>query len=62
METLNKEITELRKDRKLQESNFEKLEDFVMEQLTPELNESVMTRKTCMNKKVKLVAEGKEMT
>jgi hypothetical protein len=61
METLNKEITELRKDRKLQEGNFEKLEDFVMEQLTSELNEFHNDKKDLIEQKVKLVAEGKEM-
>jgi hypothetical protein len=61
METLNKEITELRKDRKLQEGNFEKLEDFVMEQLTSELNEFHSDKKDLIEQKVKLVAEGKEM-
>ena len=61
METLNKEITELRKDRKLQEGNFEQLEDFVMEQLTSELNEFHNDKKDLIEQKVKLVAEGKEM-
>lgn len=61
METLKKEIAELREDRKLQESNFEKLEDFVMEQLTSELNEFHKDKKDLIESKVKLVAEGKEM-
>ena len=33
METLKKEVTELHEDRQAQETNFEKLEGFVMEQL-----------------------------
>lgn len=61
METLKKEIEELKEDRKLQESNFEKLEDFVMEQLTSELNEFHSDKKDLIEQKVKLVAEGKEM-
>lgn len=61
METLKREIAELREDRKLQESNFEKLEDFVMEQLTSELNEFHKDKKDLIEQKVKLVAEGKEM-
>ena len=61
METLKREIAELREDRKLQESNFEKLEDFVMEQLTSELNEFHKDKKDLVEQKVKLVAEGKDM-
>jgi len=61
METLKGEIAELREDRKLQESNFEKLEDFVMEQLTSELNEFHQDKKDLIEQKVKLVAEGKTM-
>jgi len=61
METLKKEIQELRDDRKLQEGNFVQLEDFVMEQLTTELNEFHQDKKDVLAEKVKLVKEGKEM-
>jgi len=61
METLKKEIQELRDDRKLQEGNFVKLEDFVMEQLTTELNEFHQDKKDVLEEKVKLVKEGKKM-
>ena len=61
METLKKEITELRDDRKLQEGNFEKLEDFVMEQLTTELNDFHQDKQDLLTEKVKLVKEGKKM-
>jgi DNA repair exonuclease SbcCD ATPase subunit len=61
METLQKEIQELRDDRRLQETNFEKLEDFVMEQLTSELNEFHQDKQELVAEKVRLVKEGKEM-
>ena len=61
METLKKEITELRDDRNLQEGNFEKLEDFVMEQLTTELNDFHQDKQDLLTEKVKLVKEGKKM-
>ena len=43
MDTLGKEIKELRQDRVAQESNMTKLEGFVMEQLTKESNEFMKT-------------------
>jgi len=61
MESLKREITELRDDRKLQEGNFEQLEDFVMEQLTTELNEFHKDKKDLVEQKVRLVAEGKDI-
>jgi DNA repair exonuclease SbcCD ATPase subunit len=61
METLKKEIAELREDRKLQEGNFQQLEDFVMEQLTSELNEFHQDKQELLSEKVRLVKEGKEM-
>lgn len=61
METLKKEIAELRGDRKLQEGNFAKLEDFVMEQLTTELNEFHEDKMDLNKEKVRLVKEGKEI-
>jgi len=59
METLQREITELREDRQAQEGNFAQLEDFVMEQLTTELNEFHKDKKDLIEQKVKLVSEGK---
>lgn len=61
MESLKGEVTELRNDRKLQESNFEKLEGFVMEQLATELNEFHEDKQELLAEKVRLVKEGKEM-
>jgi len=61
METLQKEIKELRDDRKLQETNFGKLEGFVMEQLASELNEFHQDKQELISEKVRLVKEGKEM-
>lgn len=61
METLKGEVAELRDDRKLQESNFEKLEGFVMEQLASELNEFHQDKQDLLAEKVRLVKEGKEM-
>ena len=61
METLKKEIGELREDRQLQEGNFEKLEDFVMEQLTTELNDFHQDKQQLVTEKVRLVKEGKKV-
>jgi hypothetical protein len=61
MESLKGEVTELRNDRKLQESNFNKLEGFVMEQLATELNEFHQDKQELLAEKVRLVKEGKEM-
>lgn len=61
MDTLRKEINELREDRKLQESNVAKLEGFVMEQLTKELNEFHEDKRSLVEAKVKMIKEGKEV-
>lgn len=61
MESLKSEVAELRSDRKLQESNFNKLEGFVMEQLATELNEFHEDKQELLAEKVRLVKEGKEM-
>jgi hypothetical protein len=61
MDTLRKEINELREDRKLQESNVAKLEGFVMEQLTKELNEFHEDKRSLVEAKVKMIKEGKEI-
>jgi hypothetical protein len=61
MDTLRKEINELREDRKLQEGNVAKLEGFVMEQLTKELNEFHEDKRSLVEAKVKMIKEGKEV-
>jgi hypothetical protein len=61
VESLKDEIVELRKDRTIQEGNFQKLEGFVMEQLTSELNDFHQDKKDLLQQKVKLVKEGKEI-
>ena len=61
MDTLGKEIKELRQDRVAQESNMSKLEGFVMEQLTKELNEFHEDKRSLVEAKVKMIKEGKEV-
>jgi hypothetical protein len=61
MDTLRKEINELREDRKLQETNMSQLEGFVMEQLTKELNEFHDDKRSLVEAKVKMIKEGKEV-
>ncbi len=61
MDTLGKEIKELRQDRVAQESNMTKLEGFVMEQLTKELNEFHEDKRSLVEAKVKMIKEGKEV-
>ncbi len=61
METLAKEIQELRNDRNAQDDNMTKLEGFVMEQLTKELNEFHEDKRSLVEAKVKMIKEGKEV-
>ena len=61
MDTLRKEINELREDRVVQEDNMSKLEGFVMEQLTKELNEFHEDKRSLVEAKVKMIKEGKEV-
>ena len=61
METLKKRSRNYVMTPKLQEGNFAKLEDFVMEQLTTELNEFHQDKKDLNKEKVRLVKEGKEI-
>ena len=61
MDTLRKEINELREDRVVQESNMSRLEGFVMEQLTKELNEFHEDKRSLVEAKVKMIKEGKEV-
>jgi hypothetical protein len=57
---LAEEIGELRKDRKVQESNVKKLEKFVIESLARELTEFATDKKDVITTKVKLVAEARK--
>jgi hypothetical protein len=59
METLRKEITELREDRVAQDKNMAQLEGFVLEQLTKELNEFHEDKRSLVEAKVKMIKEGK---
>jgi hypothetical protein len=60
METLHKEISELREDRAAQENNMAQLEGFVIEQLTNELNEFHDDKRSLVEAKVKMIKEGKK--
>lgn len=60
-EVLSKEIRELREDRKTQKSNFGKLEEFVLKQLSTELNEFHDDKRALAEQKVKMVREGKKV-
>ena len=60
METLRKEINELREDREAQDKNMAQLEGFVLEQLTKELNEFHEDKRSLVEAKVKLIKEGKK--
>ena len=60
METLRKEINELREDREAQDKNMAQLEGFVLEQLTKELNEFHEDKRSLVEAKVKLIKEGKD--
>lgn len=59
METLRKEINELREDREAQDKNMAQLEGFVLEQLTKELNEFHDDKRELVEAKVKMIKEGK---
>ena len=59
-DVLTKEIRELRGDRKTQKVNFGKLEEFVLKQLSRELNEFHEDKRALAEQKVKLVREGKK--
>ena len=60
-QVLSKEITELRGDRKTQKANFGKLEEFVLTQLTNELNDFHEDKRALSEQKVKMVREGKKV-
>lgn len=61
METLRKEVKELREDREAQDKNMAQLEGFVIEQLTKELNEFHEDKRSLVEAKVKMIKEGKEI-
>lgn len=61
METLKKEVSELRADRVAQEGRMSKLEGFAIEQLTKELNEFHEDKRSLVEQKVKMIKEGKKV-
>jgi len=61
METLRKEINELREDREAQDKSMTQLEGFVLEQLTKELNEFHEDKRSLVETKVKMIKEGKQV-
>ena len=61
MSTLKTEITELKEDREAQKQNFGKLEEFVLGQLTKELNEFHDDKRSLVEQKVRMVTEGKKV-
>ena len=60
METLQKEIIELREDRNKQFDNFNKLEGFVLKQLSNEIAEFNEDKKSLAEAKVTLIASGRQ--
>lgn len=60
-ESLVKEITELKEDRKAQKANLNKLEEFVLYQLTEELNEFHIDKKALVEQRIRMVREGKKI-
>ena len=58
-EILVEEMREFRKDRKDQKTNFRKLEEFVIKQLTEELTDLHTDKQQLAEQKVKLIKEGK---
>lgn len=60
-ESLVKEITELKEDRKIQKSNMNKLEEFVLHKLTEELNEFHTDKKALVEQRIRMVREGKKI-
>jgi formate dehydrogenase maturation protein FdhE len=60
-DALVKEVKELREDRDALKSQFTKLEDFVVRQLSKELTEFAQDKADLVEKKVQLVAEGRKL-
>jgi len=60
METLAKEVAELKSDRQTQQDNLGRLEEFALRKLTSELSELHEDHKQLVDARVKLVAEGRK--
>lgn len=60
METLSKEIAELKSDRQAQKDSLGRLEEFALRKLTSELSELHEDHKQLVDARVKLVAEGRK--
>lgn len=60
METLAKEVAELKSDRQAQKDNLGRLEEFALRKLTSELSELHEDHKQLVEARVKLVAEGRK--
>lgn len=61
MESMAKEIKELRQDRQAQQSNFGKLEEFALRKLSAELRELKEDEQKLVQARVQLVAEGRKV-
>lgn len=59
METLAKEVSELKSDRAAQKENFKGLEEFALRKLTNELSELHEDHKQLVEARVKLISEGR---
>jgi len=60
-EALQKEVTELKEDRKAQKANVGKLEEFVLSKLTEELNEFHIDKRALNEQRVRMIKEGKRV-
>lgn len=60
METLAKEVAELKSDRQAQKDSLGRLEEFALRKLTSELSELHEDHKQLVDARVKLVAEGRK--
>ena len=60
-ETLVRELTELRKDIKSQNSDIKVLENFVVEKLTSEINEFYDDKRSLVEQKVRMIQDGKKI-
>ena len=61
VETLTTELKELRKDIKAQDGNIKMLEDFVVKNLTEEINEFYEDKRLLVEQKVKMIQDGKKI-
>ena len=60
LETVSKEVQELRKDRKQFSKHVENLDEFISEQLAEELSEFHNDKKSLVEQKVKMIKAGKK--